>query len=241
MSARPSGVTLFETIELRDGVPFALERHLARLARSVEHFGARAEPERWRRAIGSVAERWGERPGRLRLTVQGGTGATTVHAAHFVVRTEPTDVVVARAVHDELGPTSGHKTAHSAVQVAALAVAAGAGASEALLANTRGELCEGATSNVVVVHDGRIATPPLGSGCLPGVTRELLLEVLDAAGVPVATDPIPMALLASANEIGLLSTGRLLQPVRRLDGRRVGDGRTPVLDELRARFVHAVR
>jgi len=231
------GVTLFETLELRGGRAVALERHLARLADSTRHFGATPDTDGWRGAVVEVAARWGASPGRLRLTVDASSGRTTAHAGPFLVRTDATDAVTAAAVHDESSATSGHKTAHSANQVAALRVAALAGASEALFANTRGELCEGATSNVVVVHGGRIATPPLESGCLAGVTRALVLEALAAHGVEVALEPIPMSVLSSADELWLLSTGRLLQPVRHLDGRLVGDGTAPVGDRMRELFV----
>ncbi len=93
------------------------------------------------------------------------------------------------------------------------------GATEALFANTAGELCEGTGSNVFVVVDGEILTPPLSSGCLAGITRELLLEVVD-----VTERPLPIDVLERADEMFLTSSTRDVQAVSHVDGRQIGDG-----------------
>ena len=111
---------------------------------------------------------------------------------------------------------TGVKSTSYGENVVALAVAADADASEALFANTAGNLCEGTGSNVFVGFGDRLVTPPLSSGCLAGVTRELVLE----AGIGEEAD-VPMASLAEATEMFLASTGREVQPVRRLDGREL--------------------
>ncbi len=96
------------------------------------------------------------------------------------------------------------------------------GASEALFTNSRGELCEGTGSNVFVALDGRLVTPPLSSGCLAGITRELVLE-LD--GVEVEARPIPVAALADVTEAFLTSSTRDVQPVHTV---LLGDAVGPV-------------
>jgi branched-subunit amino acid aminotransferase/4-amino-4-deoxychorismate lyase len=75
---------------------------------------------------------------------------------------------------------AGIKTTSYAENVKALAYAKERGCAEAIFATTTGLLCEGTGSNVFVAIDGRLVTPPLSSGCLAGVTRELVLEVTDA-------------------------------------------------------------
>jgi branched-chain amino acid aminotransferase len=96
-----------------------------------------------------------------------------------------------------------------------LAHAAERDAGEAIFANTRGELCEGTGSNVFVVIDDELVTPPLASGCLAGVNRELLLEVL---GPRCVERTVPLDALRDASEAFLTSTGREVQPIRRVDG-----------------------
>ena len=101
----------------------------------------------------------------------------------------------------------------------ALARAAEAGASEAIFANTVGNLCEGTGSNVFVGVGDRLVTPPLSPGCLAGITRELLLEVLAEAGRRRSRSTCRWMPSLDADEAFLLSTGREVQPIRRVDGR----------------------
>jgi branched-chain amino acid aminotransferase len=75
-------------------------------------------------------------------------------------------------------------------------------------------LCEGTGTNVFIGLDGALVTPPLTSGCLPGVTRALLLEWLG----DVEERPVPLAALAGADEAFLASSTRDVQPIRAVDG-----------------------
>lgn len=236
------GDGVFETIELRRGAPFALRRHLDRLEASAR--GLRlAPPERavLEQAIAQVATAWGEAPGRLRVTFTAGPGpmgsprgdappTLILAAGSMQVQTEPTDVLVVDATRNERGALVGLKTTSYAENVVALADATAAGCSEALFANTRDELCEGTGSNVfVVLNDDVLVTPPLDSGCLAGVTRALLLEALMDAGAPAIEAAVPMARLGEVTEAFLVSTGRHVQPIRRVvtpsgDARTLGPG-----------------
>lgn len=223
------GDGVFETIELRNGQPFALTRHMDRLARSC--VGMRLEPpgrDGLVRAVTAVAEAWGTGAGRLRITVTSGPGpmgsergdgpaTLIVSATSMRIRTEATDVVTVPFTRNEHGALAGLKTTSYAENVLALQVAADAGASEAILANTAGLLCEGTGSNVFVGIDGRLVTPPLITGCLAGVTRALLLEALERAGAPAIEATTPIGDWPGVDEAFLLSTGRHVQPIRRID------------------------
>jgi len=112
---------------------------------------------------------------------------------------------------------AGIKTTSYAENVVALAFAKERGCTEAIFATTTGLLCEGTGSNVFVAIDGQLRTPPLTSGCLAGVTRELVLEVTDA----IEAD-IPMEAFLAADEVFLTSTGRDVQGVHRIDDRELG-------------------
>ncbi len=120
---------------------------------------------------------------------------------------------------NERAALAGLKTTSYAENVVALAAAKDEGATEALFANTNGDLCEGTGSNIVVAADGVLLTPPLSSGCLAGITRELLLETVD-----VIEQPLPMDVLDRADEVFLTSSTRDLQAVSHIDGRQVGEG-----------------
>ncbi|HWH34789.1 MAG TPA: aminotransferase class IV, partial [Acidimicrobiales bacterium] len=229
VSAFDHGLTVgdgvFETLRIYGGAPFALRRHLDRLAASADGLGLRL-PDRGvlAAAVVSVVEAAGLDDARLRITVTGGPaplgsgrgdgGPTVVVAAGPLEPFGPTTAVVTLPwPRNERSPLSGCKTTSYAENVLALARARDSGAGEAIFANTRGELCEGTGSNVVVAREGRLMTPPLSSGCLAGVTRALVLEV---AGV--VESPLPLAALAGASEAFLTSTTREIQPIAAVDG-----------------------
>jgi D-alanine transaminase len=102
--------------------------------------------------------------------------------------------------------------------------AADQGAIEAVLIRD-GHVTEASTSNVFLVKDGRIATPPKDNLILPGITYDLVLELARARGLPIEVRPIAEAELATADELWLSSSTKEVLPVTRLDGRPVGNGR----------------
>ena len=106
------------------------------------------------------------------------------------------------------------------------------GAAEALLIRD-GLAVEGAASNLFVVQAGVLLTPPLGPGLLPGITRELVLELARAAGIPAHEQPVPEALLRECDELLLTSSTKEILPVTTLDGAPVDTGRPgPVFHRL---------
>lgn len=98
------------------------------------------------------------------------------------------------------------------------------GATEAILIRD-GLVTEGAASNVFVVRGGALYTPPNGPFILPGITRDLVLELARAHGIPAREEPLPEAALFDADEVWLTSSMREILPVTRLNDRAVGDGR----------------
>lgn len=221
-----TGDGAFETLRVYGGIPFALRRHLLRLGRSAAGLGLALPPAaELSRAGADVIAANGIAEGRLRITVTGGPGPlgsergdggpTTVVAAAALVPLPPTvDVVMAPWPRNERGATAGLKTISYADNVVALAHARARGAGEAVFANSAGRLCEGTGTNVFVAFGDRLLTPPLSSGCLAGVTRELLLE----AGVAGEEDLDPSG-LARAEEAFLTSSTREVHPIRAVDGR----------------------
>lgn len=124
---------------------------------------------------------------------------------------------------NERGAVTGLKTTSYAENVVALARAREQDASEALFANTVGDLCEGTGSNVFVVLDGQLHTPPVSSGCLAGITRALTVEWCGAHETRM-----PFDVLDRADEIFVTSSLRDVQAVHRLDGRELPGAPGPV-------------
>jgi branched-chain amino acid aminotransferase len=221
------GDGVFETLKAVDGRPFAARRHLDRLRRSAAGLELRIPftDDDLRTAMAEVLASYGVGQARVRITVTGGFAplgsergegsASVVIAAGDLKDADPTaSVCVVPWPRNERGAMAGIKTTSYAENVKALAYAKERGCTEALFETTTGLLCEGTGSNVFVGLGGRLLTPPLSSGCLAGVTRDLLLEVTDA----IEKD-IPMPDLRRADEVFLTSTGRDVQPVHRVDDR----------------------
>jgi branched-chain amino acid aminotransferase len=145
-----------------------------------------------------------------------GTPTAAVLLGPLPERPRITDVVTVPWPRNERGALVGIKTTSYAENVLALAEARRRCASEAIFANTAGNLCEGSGSNVFLVHDGRLVTPPLSAGCLAGVTRSLIIE---CCGLDVGEQDVPIAALGEAEEAFLTSATRNVQAVRAVDGR----------------------
>jgi branched-chain amino acid aminotransferase len=118
----------------------------------------------------------------------------------------------------------GAKTGAHLPHVLAVRAARAAGAHEAVLVDGRGFVTEGATSNVFAVRRGRLVTPPLAAGILPGVTRGVVLALAREAGVLADESPLAAAELEGAEEVFITSTTREIVPVTRLGERPVGKG-----------------
>ena len=234
------GDGVFEAVKVVDGEPFALTRHLARMARSTAGLGLPELPDAdVRRGIEAVLAAEHLPLGRLRITYTGGVAPlgsgrgehppTLVVVADTLQPAAPTATLATVPwPRNERGALAGLKTTSYAENVVALAHARERGASEAVFANLAGQLCEGTGSNVFYVVDGELRTPTLSSGCLAGISRALVLEWYGGREVDA-----PIDVLQEADEIFLVSTTRDVQPVSRCDERVLAD-RGPVTEECRA-------
>ena len=222
-----TGDGVFETIKIVDGRPFAVTRHLERLVRSAVGLGL-PEPDvaQLEEGVAAVVKADPDIPfGRLRITYTGGvsplssdrgtSGPTILIATQAIKRPGPTSAIVTVPwVRNERSAVAGLKTTSYAENVRALAYAKERGGSEAIFANTIGNLCEGTGSNIFCVYDGELVTPTLESGALAGVTRALVLEWFGG----VERD-VPLERLHDAEEVFLTSTTRDVQAIHRVDDR----------------------
>jgi branched-chain amino acid aminotransferase len=229
LRADDHGVTvgdgIFETMKVVGGQPFALTRHLRRLKSSADGLGIDLDSDRIRAAIAEVTAANALPSARLRVTVTGGpapfgtdrgaSGPTLIVAtAPLAAWPATADVAIVPWTRNERAATVGLKTTSYADNVIALHHAHERGAAEAILANTVGELCEGTGSNIFIGRDGELVTPPLTSGCLPGITRELIIEWLG----DVVERSLPLSALSDCDEAFLASSTRDVQPIRAVDG-----------------------
>ena len=246
------GDGVFETMRVYDGTPFAWTRHLARLQRSATGLGLPVPASGGLRELAdAVIEANGLVDARLRITVTGGPAPlgseraevepTIVIAASGLTPWPPTaDVVIVPWTRNERAATAGLKTISYADNVRALAFAHEHGASEAIFGNTRDELCEATGSNVFIVRDGRLVTPPTDSGCLLGVTRALVLDLARDHGLDPVERTAGLGALTDADEAFLTSTTREVQAIAHVDGVALPAAPGPATSTLAAAFTDLV-
>ena len=240
------GDGVFETMKVVDGAAFALSRHLRRLDRSAAGLGLdEPDEDRIRAAVGEVLAA-DPSAGLLRITWSSGAGPWGSGRGNgpgtLVVGSGPGNVwPPAERVHlvpwrrNEHSPLVGLKTTSYAENVLALATARRVGCNEALFANTAGHLCEGTGTNVFLVVDGAMLTPPLSSGCLAGVTRELVMELAD-----VVERDIDPAGFETADEAFLTSSTRDVSPISAVDEVDLPAAPGPVTAGLMAAFADLI-
>ena len=212
------GAGCFETMRAYGGVVFRMDAHWERLERGFAALGAPA-PARatLRGAVEATLAANGLGPGgrgdaRIRVTATPGRGAgrPDLRAAQgptLIVAVEdapppppPARIIVASPRVDPARPLATAKATSHLVSLIALAEARAAGGDEALLLDPAGRVAEAATSNVFVVRDGVVRTPPLASGALPGVTREVVIACARDAGIDVRETPVTAADVTAADE-----------------------------------------
>ena len=226
------GRGLFETIAVRQGQALALSRHLDRLrAGAARLFLEPADDETLRQAIASVLTDCPPELHRLRLTLTGAEtpGLTlTPEPGHLLIRrqavapalsSDPAILLTVPWRRNEFSALSGIKSTSYAENPIALAWAQERSATEALFLNTAGDLCEGALSNLFLVRHHQILTPSLNSGCLPGITRSLVIELCAQLGIPCQERALTPADLASADGIFLTNSLHGILPVGQCDQR----------------------
>lgn len=110
------------------------------------------------------------------------------------------------------------------------------GCAEALLVKN-GYVTEGAASNVFAVIGGVLTTPPKDNAILPGITRDVIVEIAQRENIPVAERPIKLEALHAASEIWFTSSTREILPVIEVDGKSIGDGKPgPLFHRMNALF-----
>ena len=223
------GDGVFETLVVvpngTDVAAFAVRRHLDRLRRSAEalRFDCPYRDEELRDAIAQCLDA-APGAGVVRVTVTSSVGILGSHRGEgpgstiVVAGNQPpkypsgTAVAVVPFVRNNRGATAGIKTTSYAENVLALEEARRRGASEAIFADTRGRVSEGTGSNIFWSDGERLHTPPLDTGCLAGVTRELIMERLEVAETHLPVEDLPLV-----PEAFLASSTRSVQSIGRID------------------------
>lgn len=250
-----NGWGLFTTIRIHDGIPFAFERHWSRLER---------DAERTRCPFPFVAETVRD---QLAMLLQANTvreGAARIYAIYNQVGfwrsaenfprvdlllcsadlpsyREPSRLGLREFGRYAASPLAGVKVLSWLDNVWNYYEAQQAGFDEVVLLNERGEVAECTAANIFCVRGGRVATPPLNSGCLSGITRSVLLEIGASVGVEVKEAVLRPDDLYAADEVFISSTNRSMLGVSEINGHQIASAPGPVTLKMENAFGEYVK
>jgi len=234
------GDGVYEVVPVYSKVPFRLEEHLARLERSLAAVGI-GNPytrEQWRGYIAALVARQPFEDQAVYFQVTRGV-AKRDHA--FPKHAQPTVFMMSNplvpppAAQVESGAAAitardnrwlrcDIKSISLIGNVLLRQLSAEADAVETILFRD-GKLTEASSSNVFVVKDGTIQSPPKNELILPGITYDVVVELARANGLPLEFRDIAETDVRAADEIWVTSSSKEVLAVVRLDGQAVGDGR----------------
>jgi branched-chain amino acid aminotransferase len=244
ISVRDRGFTLadgvFETMRVRNGRVFRLDRHLSRLADALARLSIPSVPDLKDWLLAAVRASSPD-DASVRLTVTRGVGPAGVAPP---LEARPTVVVsvntlpsfpasvytagltahIASGRRNERAMTAGLKTLAYTDVVAGLLEAQRTGADEALFLDTEEHCSEATSSNVFVWTGNTLVTPPLSCAVLPGITRAAVLELANTLGITATERAFATDDLFAATESFLTSSLRGIAPLVRVGARAVGDG-----------------
>ena len=231
-----SGWGVFTTLRVADGVLFAFERHWARISRDAAamHVPLPQDPENVRRRLLELVEANHAFDSTLRLAIvrNGGgmwAGPSNGRASDVIALTADSKdwgegvrlgyVEHARYAACEFTTT---KILSWAMNLTWVESAQERGLDEVILLNEFGDVAECTSANIFASTGGQVWTPPVSSGCLPGITRELLLGEIHVPGIRIAEKKLTPAELEGADEVFITSTTRNLLPVNEIEGKKIG-------------------
>jgi branched-chain amino acid aminotransferase len=227
---------VFSTLRVASGVLFAWDRHWARLQRDAAafHVPLPENPEKVRRQLLELIDANRAYNSTLRLVIVRNGGGMWANPSPD----RPSDLLALTADTKDWGhgvklayqeqarhaasPFAGTKILSWSMNLTWLEMAQARGYDEVVLLNERGEVAECTSANIFVANGAEVWTPPLHSGCLPGITRELLLSEAHAPGVKVVEKTLMPADLESADEVFITSTTRDLLPAVQVEAKKVG-------------------
>jgi branched-chain amino acid aminotransferase len=253
------GEGVFETMRAYNGKVFALGRHYRRMKEGAKTLGIRVPPLRSiEDAIDVLLQANRLEDARVRLTVTSGPGGPGILPSGpveptLIILAHPLDSISERLyrkgaraitlpIRKSAGTTlAGIKTISYAENVIGRRIAKRHGVDEGIFLNTEGDLCEGTASNIFLIKYENLYTPDRDSGCLPGITREVVLELAPKAGLKPLERALSPIDLADADEAFLTSSTREIIPLVEVDGEEIADGRPgPITSELHRLYKETV-
>lgn len=254
------GDGVFEGIRAYHGRVFKLQEHVERLYCSAKAIllTIPMTPAEMTRAVVETCRKNRLHDGYIRLVVTRGEGTLGIdpnrcpkasviiiagtiqlypkelYEVGMAIITVPT----VRNLHSALSPAI--KSLNYLNNILAKIEARNGGCEEAVMLNAEGYVAECTGDNIFMIKQGKLLTPPLSAGALYGITRQTVMDLAVAEGIPVGEPNLTRYDLFNADECFLTGSGAEIVPVTKLDGRVIGSGKPgPLTLKLRERY-HAL-
>jgi len=225
------GDGLFETMRAYGCSIFKIDEHLSRLFDSAKALKIHIPYSKkcLREAAYNSIKRNRSKDAYIRITVTKG-GNVIILTKEFKGYPrgnyiDGTSAKVSKITLNEHSPLAGKKTLNFLNYLVAKEDARASGYDEAILLNTKGDVAEGATSNIFLVKNGRLFTPSLDSGVLPGITRRMVIMLAKEKKIAVTEKHLSCKELISADEVFLTNSLAELLPVIKVGRAKIGRGR----------------
>jgi branched-chain amino acid aminotransferase len=236
------GFGCYETLRGYRGRVFRLNEHLIRLSQTAERLKLPVDIQELKIIITEILLRNDYENVRLRITITGGeinqfmsgnailSPTILVTAVKYIpystdIYEKGFNVIIASMSRSSLSSLSEMKTICFLESLLARGEAHSAGADDAIFLNEKGFLAEASSSNVFLVSGGFLKTPRLGSGLLPGVTREVVLELAKKYGLSTMETDIKSEELQAAEEVFLTNSMIEIMPVSKVESKIISSGR----------------
>jgi branched-chain amino acid aminotransferase len=252
------GDGVFEGIRAYDGVVFKLKEHIDRLYTSAHTImlGIQLSRQEITEEILNTLKKNKLRDAYIRLVVTRGVGDLGLDPKKcpeptIIIITEPMIVLhskekrengitamISWVKRDSVDATTHEvKSLNYLNSILAKLESNTAGADEAICLDKNGFICEGTAENIFIVKEGKVITPPLSTGALRGITRIVIMKLVEKLGYPLLERNITPNELFTADEVFLTGTAAEITPVREINKRVIGDGKPgPVTKRLMLEF-----
>jgi branched-chain amino acid aminotransferase len=245
-----NGWGVFTTIRIYNGQPFAFERHWKRLTTDANRLNIPVEwkPESVLDPLGRLIEANHVLEGCGRIYfVYNRVGSwisdetmpevdLILYTSDLPKRKGPVRLAMQSCGRYAASPLAGVKVTAWLDNVWMLDQALQRGFDEVILLNEHNEVTECTAANIFCVRNGEVTTPPLSAGCLPGVTRSVLLELGEKIGLDIEEGPLEAEDLFSADEVFITSTTREVQPVSQIEDRTIREVNGTITQSLAEAF-----
>tara|TARA_B110000908_G_scaffold77912_1_gene93657 strand:- start:8548 stop:9327 length:780 start_codon:yes stop_codon:yes gene_type:complete len=200
------GLSVFETMLANHGEIKGFDLHVVRLQAGLERLGINMMEADLAGDVNTLLAANDLNDERVKVRITAICDLYMIEADVAPLRSEVSAVVLSEFIRNERSPVAGIKCGSYAENIMALHEAHQAGVDEVIFLNSVGDVAECATANLFIVKDGELFTPDLESGCLPGVTRELVMRAARRVAMNVSEDTVSLADLLDADEVFLTNT-----------------------------------